>query len=336
MHGSEIESLKADLRRMQARVDELETAGEEPTNRRSMLRGLGAAAVGATVGGLAFARPAAAADGGSIVIGDAAQTAQSPTLLIASSSWSSSPSVGAFHVTNDSSVTNVNAALSCISAYANGANTGGFTTGIFAGGTATGAKIDAPVPLKISDNSGSGPPSTSFGRRGQFKVNAGDLWFCTFDNGLFGGENPKWRKITGQNSPSYHPVTPHRVYDSRAAAPTPGSIATGSNRLVSVKDGRNNAGGVDIPDLVPAGANAVMANVTVTGTTGGFGYLAINPGGDTVEGASTINWFGAGQTLANGVALSINGSRQVTVICNGGGSTHFIIDVQGYFFPTDL
>lgn len=72
--------------------------------------------------------------------------------------------------------------------------------------------------------------------------------------------------------------------------------------------------------------------MTVTGTTGGFGYLAINPGGNTVEGASTINWFGAGQSLANGVALSLNGSRQVTVICNGGGNTHFIIDVAGYFF----
>ena len=113
--------------------------------------------------------------------------------------------------------------------------------------------------------------------------------------------------------------------------PTPGLLSTGQNRLVSVADGRDNNGTVTTPNLVPAGATAVTANVTVTGTTGTFGYLAINPGGNTVEGASTINWFGAGQTLANGVGLTLNATRQITVICNGGGGTHFIIDISGYY-----
>ncbi|MBI4885440.1 MAG: hypothetical protein HY826_15445 [Actinobacteria bacterium] len=335
MDRSEIDSLKADLRRMQARVDELETAGEEPVNRRNMLRGLGAAAAGAAVGGLAFARPAAAVDGATLIIGDATQTAQSPTAIIPASSWSSSPLFGAFTVTNDGAFSDTQAALSMITAYADDTKTGGFTTGLLAASKAgTGAKMDAPVPLKLLDSSASGPPSTSSGRTGQFKVDDGDLWFCTYDDGLFGGSNPKWRKITGQNvAGAFHAVTPFRAYDSRAAAPTPGVISIGQNRLVSVKDERDNSGVVITANKVPANARAVSANITITGTVGGFGYLAINPGGDTVERASTINWAASNQTIANGVMLTLNTTREITVICNGaaGNSTHFIVDVSGYF-----
>jgi hypothetical protein len=155
----------------------------------------------------------------------------------------------------------------------------------------------------------------------------GNVWHC-YESGTPG----KWRKLSGPaTAGAFHAITPTRVYDSRAAAPTPGLLATGTNRLVSVADGRDNNGTVTTANLVPAGATAVAGNITVTGTTGGFGYLAINPGGNTVEGASTINWFGAGQTIANGVTLTLNTTRQLTVICNGGGSTHFIIDIAGYY-----
>ena len=61
MDHNELAELKAELRRMQSRVEELESAAPEPVvNRRHLLRGLGAAAVGAAAGGLAFAHPAAA------------------------------------------------------------------------------------------------------------------------------------------------------------------------------------------------------------------------------------------------------------------------------------
>jgi hypothetical protein len=57
----------------------------------------------------------------------------------------------------------------------------------------------------------------------------------------------------------------------------------------------------------------------------------MNPGGNTVAGASTINWFGPDQTLANGIGLTLNASRQLTAVCSGGGSTHFIVDISGYY-----
>jgi len=156
----------------------------------------------------------------------------------------------------------------------------------------------------------------------------GSVWFC-----YEAGSPGKWRKLAGPaTGGAFHPITPTRVYDSRAVAPTPGLLTAGNNRLVSVADGRDNNGTVTTPNLVPAGATAVAANITVTGTTGAGGYLAVNPGGVTAVTASTINWFGAGQNLANGVTLTLNATRQLTVVCgDGGGSTHFIIDIAGYY-----
>ncbi|MCE9622703.1 MAG: hypothetical protein K8R99_10190 [Actinomycetia bacterium] len=183
--------------------------------------------------------------------------------------------------------------------------------------------------LQLGAFSATAPPSraTPFSLNTLETDDAGNVWFC-YESGTPG----KWRKLAGPGTAgAFHALTPTRVYDSRAAAPTPGLLATGNNRLVSVADGRDNAGNVTTPNLVPTGATAVAANVTITGTVGGFGYLAINPGGNTVESASTINWSDAGQTLANGVTLTLNTNRQLTVICNGGGSTHFLIDISGYY-----
>jgi hypothetical protein len=82
----------------------------------------------------------------------------------------------------------------------------------------------------------------------------------------------------------------------------------------------------------PVGATAVTANVTVVNTVVS-GFLAVNPGGDTVVKAATINWSAAGQVLNNGVNLTLDGSRQVTVIAGGlpGAQTDFVIDLTGYY-----
>ncbi len=154
----------------------------------------------------------------------------------------------------------------------------------------------------------------------------GSMWVCVATN--------SWRRIAGPTvAGALVPITPARVYDSRQALPSPGKLTTGATRTVSVKDGRATTGGaVTIANLVPAGARAVTANVTVVGTVG-TGYLTVNPGGTIAVTASTINWFGTNQVLANGVLLTLNASREVTVICGGaaGVETHFFIDVTGYY-----
>ncbi|MCX6511409.1 MAG: hypothetical protein NT081_11450 [Actinobacteria bacterium] len=108
-------------------------------------------------------------------------------------------------------------------------------------------------------------------------------------------------------------------------------LSGSQNRTVSVANSYNTSGVLVTSNFVPAGATAVFANVTVVDTVGA-GYLAVNPGGTFGVSASTINWSAAGQILAIGVALTLNGSRQLTVVAgSAAGSTNFIIDITGYW-----
>lgn len=154
--------------------------------------------------------------------------------------------------------------------------------------------------------------------------NAGDMWACVAGN--------SWRKLAGPSTAgAYHAVSPGRVYDSREALPSPGALTNATNRTISVADKRNTAGGAVVtPNFVPAGAKAVTANITIQTVTGP-GVLAVNPGGVVTTDASTINWNSAGQVIANGVTLTLNANRELTIVCFGGGSTHVIVDITGYY-----
>lgn len=128
------------------------------------------------------------------------------------------------------------------------------------------------------------------------------------------------------------PITPKRVYDSRQnmAPDANGVLATGSNRTISVANGRDANGVVDAPNLVPAHAVAIAYTLTVADTVG-TGFLAVNPGGTTTVSASTINWSSAGQALANSTIVSLGANRTITAVVGGGGSVNFLIDILGYF-----
>lgn len=128
------------------------------------------------------------------------------------------------------------------------------------------------------------------------------------------------------------PIAPKRVYDSRfnMAPDANGVLASGANRTVSVANGRNAAGAVDVPDLVPTSATAIAYTLTIADTVGS-GFLSINPGGDTDVKASAINWTAPGQALANTGVVQLATNRTITAICGGGGATAFLIDVVGYY-----
>ena len=155
---------------------------------------------------------------------------------------------------------------------------------------------------------------------------AGRLWYCTV-----GGSPGTWRNLT---APTFHPITPTRVYDSRSPLPSQGTIAAGGTRTLSVKDGRDlTTGAVTVAGLVPAGAVAITCNVTVVNTVGA-GFLAVNPGGVSAISAATVNWSASGQILNNGVNVTIDpATLTVTVVAGGGSgaSTDFIIDVTGFY-----
>jgi hypothetical protein len=136
-------------------------------------------------------------------------------------------------------------------------------------------------------------------------------------------------------------ATPARMYDSRWAASTGlpvGPLANPGSRTIPVRDGRNNDGAITSANVVPAGATAIAYNLTITGTNGGSGFLAVTPQGSAPPTASTINWIKNSQTIANATTVQVSPTRQITVYnpptsLPGQRTTQFIVDVLGYFIP---
>ena len=121
---------------------------------------------------------------------------------------------------------------------------------------------------------------------------------------------------------TYVPLAPARVLDTRAANGLSGPFDVGVPRTFQV----TGQGGV------PATANAVTGNLTVTEQTGA-GYVYLGPTPVTSPTSSTLN-FPLWDNRANGVtvALSPTGSLSATYGA-AGGSTHLVFDVTGYFVP---
>ncbi len=81
---------------------------------------------------------------------------------------------------------------------------------------------------------------------------------------------------------------------------------------------------------IPSTAKAVSVTVIVAQPAAG-GHLALYAGGATAPLTSTIN-FRAGQTRANNAVVTMGLGGDFTVRCvQSSGTTHFIVDVAGYF-----
>jgi hypothetical protein len=183
------------------------------------------------------------------------------------------------------------------------------------------------APLRLVPAATAGAPKSGTHAAGELYVDsAGRLFYCRA-----GGTPGTWSELTAPPPPSLHPVVPARVYDSRVPQPSPGALAAGQNRTISVANGRDIASGaVTTPDLVPGGATAIAYNVTVTNTVNA-GFLTLNPGGIVAVTSSTINWSASGQILTAGNTVAIPANRQVTFVAGGTGSTDFVLDVVGYY-----
>ncbi len=121
----------------------------------------------------------------------------------------------------------------------------------------------------------------------------------------------------------YFPVTPARICDTRSGNTTQCSgktLSAGWNLAVQVT---GNGG-------VPAGATAVVANVTATGATA-QSFLTAYPDGTTRPLASNLN-FSAGQTVPNLVTVPLSSSGAIDLY-NASGSVNALVDVDGYYGP---
>ena len=118
---------------------------------------------------------------------------------------------------------------------------------------------------------------------------------------------------------SYYSYGPIRYVDSRINSG--GRISGGATRTLSVFAG--------------LASYTFAINLTVVSTQGSSGFLSLYNADLTTRPIpySSINWQGNGKTVANFSMLDL-GNAGANLYCSGGSSTstHFIIDVVGYFY----
>ena len=120
----------------------------------------------------------------------------------------------------------------------------------------------------------------------------------------------------------FYTLTPCRLADTRDATGPfggPALQAGGTRSFVMVGS-----------CAIPPEADAIAVNVTVTQPTT-FGHVTIYPVGVALPMTSTIN-YSPGQTRANNAIVQVGAGRSIAATCGqASGTTHFIVDVVGYF-----
>jgi len=121
----------------------------------------------------------------------------------------------------------------------------------------------------------------------------------------------------------YVPVTPTRVLDTRVGVGAPvGPVAPGASLLLRI---------VGSAAPVPAGATAVVLNLTVTEPQGPT-FVTVHPDGEALPTASSLNIDYAGQTVANLVTARLGGGA---VRIYSQTAAHLVADVAGYYVPSN-
>lgn len=328
------------------------------TTRRTLLKwgGLGAAAALAAAGGATLTgQTAHAADGANLVVGTS-NTAESATILTYDGTSSAatgfavdtgtSQNSTALSVTAGNTSDNNSYSYGIYAASGSGLNSYGVfgeagsegvgVEGTSSGDSAYGVWGFVPSGFGIVGQSNTGIDIAAGGTGRIFQLNSGfrgaptggsylageqirddngDLYIC-----IVGGSPGTWRKVAagvpGASGAINFLTAPIRLLDTRTSS----AWTAGSNHRLQVADGIN----------VPGGAVGVVGNVTVVSPTGG-GDLRLYPAGASLPSTSSIN-FAAGQIIANGVIVGLNGSGQLAIQVDmpGGTHTHVLFDASGY------
>ena len=163
----------------------------------------------------------------------------------------------------------------------------------------------------------------------------GTLWFSLPPATVTTPPSPvRWVKLAGVGTAgSYHAINPARSYDSRKTSYTvSGPLAPNQTREISVADDHNrDSGAVTTANVIPAGATAVMVNVTVSSPTN-KNYIAVTAGNVTTTATSLQNWDLGVTQIANSVVVPLSPTRTVRVhMGDQAGSADIIVDVFGYY-----
>jgi hypothetical protein len=121
--------------------------------------------------------------------------------------------------------------------------------------------------------------------------------------------------ITDDDGLRFHALTPCRLLDTRTSTP----LSAGVERTVAV------AGSCGVPST----ARAVAAIVTAVQPTSD-GFVRLYPAGEAAPNTSAINYT-AGKARANNGMFGLGTGGNLTAVCGPAGTTHFVVDVSGYF-----
>lgn len=124
------------------------------------------------------------------------------------------------------------------------------------------------------------------------------------------------------------PVSPVRILDTRPGDRV-GDLTDGASITVQVT-GEVATVGQGTKQVVPAGASAVVGNLTVVDTQANEygGFATMYPCDATRPDASNLN-FVSGVTVANSVAVPLSAVGTVCVYLYG--TAHVLLDVSGYY-----
>lgn len=126
----------------------------------------------------------------------------------------------------------------------------------------------------------------------------------------------------GSSGLYYHPLAPQRVLDTRIGLGAPTAPVGSHGTLTFTVAGLQGEG-------VPAGAGAVVVNLTGTAPTSTT-YLSLYPAGDTTGSQTSVLNLVGGETAPDLTVVPVASTGTVTVY-NNLGSTQVVADVEGYF-----
>jgi hypothetical protein len=357
--GDTISELRERIDQLESKLDALESS-DEPREQRFGRRHLLAAAGGAIAGGvLASAKPAGAATGDPLILGQE-NSATSETVLKGGfrvDARSTVPTGFAASIFAASRALHLTGTDQALFAYNDQAGAPAVFIGsrlsdalvVHAGegagfpdpgrvtGITTGSDHPQVMPIVVeggrahallAPRAESGPPPTLLHDKGEVALDANtDLHVCHT-----AGTPGSWHRLLSDRSPLGTAAgtivlrdSPFRLYDSR---PGRQSALPGPKEVLAAGEARDlDVVGQGTPAL-PAEAIGVLATVTVT-ATGTSGHLRAYAAGTPAPNTSIINWDHTGQTIATTTMIRIGDGGAITVRASS-TATHFLVDILGW------
>jgi len=332
-----VEEQQERLQRLEGQSSSVAIDDRDPRSRRDLLRLAGLGLAGAAGASLLTALPAAAANGGNLILGQA-NDASSDTSLSLTGAADYAFKADATNGGNLTSGTSrgleaigLGSGTGILAVSSSGqAGVFGSTSGPdiqLGGAQPTGAKAptgSGRLSQVLRSDTGAGKPpfSVTSGFGEVVRGASAEVWISTA-----GGWRRQNTTRVDKADGSGAAFPPARVLDTRSASgPTGGApLSAGSTTTITVA-GSNG---------IPSDAIGIVGNVTAAGYTGA-GYLTIFPAGVTNPGTSSLN-FGAGfagsgwgNGFTVGLGTGANAGKVSIYVSNNGISTHVIMDITAY------